>query len=248
MCEPWSINAKNKLLKLLVIKCIYLIANENFVFVCLSGMERENLYKLLPGKNIAILTPYVHSEAIKWEKSEVSLNNILFLGRLHTKKGINELLSVASRMPEDCELHIAGTGSPHVIKRIEGLVDSGVSIVYHGDLRGRAKWALYERCHALILPTYSENFGYVVPEALSAGCIILTTNNTPWPSFLNNLRGFILIKDVTVNGILEAIDDLRSLRINSEEEYNKIYLENRSYYIRNFGIINVRKKYQRLFL
>ena len=34
--------------------------------------------------------------------------------------------------------------------------------------------------HLFFLPTLAENFGYVILEALTAGCIVLTSDRSPW--------------------------------------------------------------------
>jgi len=53
-------------------------------------------------------------------------------------------------------------------------------IVFTGPVYGADKDALYRMADLLVLPTYSENFGVVVIEALAQGCPVITTKGTPW--------------------------------------------------------------------
>ena len=52
--------------------------------------------------------------------------------------------------------------------------------MFTGALDDEKKWEAYARADLFVLPTYSENFGIVVAEALWAGVPVITTKGTPW--------------------------------------------------------------------
>ena len=58
-----------------------------------------------------------------------------------------------------------------------GLMDA---FIFTGALDDEAKWEAYARADLFVLPTYSENFGIVVAEALWAGVPVIATKGTPW--------------------------------------------------------------------
>src|SRR5690606_10208129 len=59
-----------------------------------------------------------------------------------------------------------------------------------GSVDGEAKWDLYRRASLFVLPSYSENFGVVVGEALAAGVPVITTRATPWEILETNRCGW----------------------------------------------------------
>ncbi len=106
---------------------------------------------------------------------------LLFLSRIHPKKGCDLLVEAFARISEadpELDLVIAGpdeTGlTPGLKARAEEL---GVASRIHwtGMLTGDAKWGAYHGAEAFILPSHQENFGVVVAEALACGLPVLTT-------------------------------------------------------------------------
>jgi glycosyltransferase involved in cell wall biosynthesis len=128
----------------------------------------------------------------------------LFLSRIHRKKGLPLLLEAWARLapagwrvrivgPDEdghtaelrqlCEkLKLAhgtrvGTGG-HGVLGDEG--GAGPAIEFCGPLEGDAKWAAFREADLFVLPTYSENFGIAVAEALACRLPVITTTGAPW--------------------------------------------------------------------
>jgi glycosyltransferase involved in cell wall biosynthesis len=101
----------------------------------------------------------------------------LFLSRINWKKGLDRLITAWQWVP-DLLLVIAGNDDENYRPRLEELAKSvGVAdrIVFLGPVSDAHKWALYERAQLFLLPSYSENFGNVVAEAMAMGCPVLVT-------------------------------------------------------------------------
>ena len=104
---------------------------------------------------------------------------VLFLSRLDPKKNIEGLLhawgSIQQDFP-DVYLRIAGAGDAAYVARLRALaVDLSLQrIEWLGHVAGEYKTALLQQADAFVLPSYSENFGIAVAEALAAGlpCIV----------------------------------------------------------------------------
>lgn len=102
---------------------------------------------------------------------------LLFLGRLSWKKGLDRLLTAFARTA-GARLALAGNDEEGIRPRLESLArDLGCAsrVDFLGPVGGREKAALLHRALALVLPSYSENFGNVVLESWAAGRPVAVT-------------------------------------------------------------------------
>lgn len=115
-----------------------------------------------------------------------SPRRVLFLSRIHPKKGLDLLLSVWSSLPPDmpARLLIAGTASPGAAESLARTlrVLPGPPAEYLGPVRGEEKFRLLASAWILVLPSWNENYGMVIAEALASGTPVIATRGTPWES------------------------------------------------------------------
>jgi glycosyltransferase involved in cell wall biosynthesis len=109
-------------------------------------------------------------------------NFLLFLARLHEKKGIDLLLrafAASKRELPDMALVIAGPGDAATASAMRTLASSlGIAsdVIWTGPLYGNAKWNALRAAEAYILPSHQENFGISVVEALACGTPVLISD------------------------------------------------------------------------
>lgn len=148
--------------------------------------EKENLLKLGYNNRIKIIANGIDVENIEIKKEWARKKQILFLSRIHVKKGINFLLEAVAELKNelaDYTIHIAGEGDTDYIKQLKEKARAlGISnlILFCGGVYGEKKWELFQKADVFILPTYSENFGIVIAESLASGTPVITTKGTPW--------------------------------------------------------------------
>jgi glycosyltransferase involved in cell wall biosynthesis len=112
----------------------------------------------------------------------------IFLGRIHSKKGVDLLLKAYQRLNDHADangaaavpdLVIAGPCfDPAYLTSLKQLVRGRVAEKVHwtGMLTGDAKWGALHRADAFILPSHQENFGIAVVEALACGTPVLLSD------------------------------------------------------------------------
>lgn len=102
---------------------------------------------------------------------------LLFLGRINWKKGLDRLIPALTYVP-DIPLIIAGNDEENYQPVLEKLAETHRvrdRILFVGSVQDSDKVALLKNAAALILPSYSENFGNVILEAMAAGCPVVVT-------------------------------------------------------------------------
>ena len=103
---------------------------------------------------------------------------ILFLGRIHWKKGIDRLIPALAAVPE-AHLAVVGNDEENLLPELKALVErcgiAGRVSFLPRVVEGPDKHRLFAAAKVFVLPSYSENFGNVVVEAMALGCPVLVT-------------------------------------------------------------------------
>jgi glycosyltransferase involved in cell wall biosynthesis len=104
---------------------------------------------------------------------------IAFLGRIHPGKGLELLIPAFARTGSDETLVIIGPDSENFRARVESMIsDAGITdrVIFTGMLRGPDRIAALADADLFALPSFHENFGLAVVEALAAGVPVIISN------------------------------------------------------------------------
>jgi glycosyltransferase involved in cell wall biosynthesis len=149
---------------------------------------------------------------------------VLYLGRLHPKKGIDQLIAAWRRVEDrhpDWQLDIVGplTGTyPDELRRmIAQMAVKRAQLM--GPFYGADKTKAYQRSDLFVLPTLNENFGNTVAEALSHGVPVITTKGAPWGGLEAHHCGWWV--DHGVSPLAAALDEAMNLDTASLKEMGK---------------------------
>lgn len=111
---------------------------------------------------------------------------VLFLGRIHFKKGLDILCRAwrNCRRPSDAHLVLAGPDFEGTQTRVEALIDElGIrsSVTFTSMLRGDRKWGALKAAQLFVLPSYSEGLSVSVIEAMGMRLPVLISKQCNVP-------------------------------------------------------------------
>lgn len=135
----------------------------------------------------------------------------LFLSRISWKKGLDRLIS-AWKWVDGLHLIIAGNDDEDYLPKLQSLAtNEGVASRVHfiGAASDEHKWALYEHAELFVLPSYSENFGNVVAEAMAMSCPVVVTEEVGLAKFVRDHGAGVVSSGEPIQ-LARAINDLNA--------------------------------------
>lgn len=185
MLEPWAVNHrawKKRLAWWLYQRRDLQTAR---VLHATAAQEADNLRRLGLSQPIAVIPNGIDlPTGVEHRRLTEGRRVALFLSRIHPVKGLLNLVEAWRLVrPAGWRLLIAGPdedGHRAVVEqriRAAGLTDD---CEFVGPVEGQRKTELYRMAHLFVLPSFTENFGVVVAEALSYGLPVITSRGTPW--------------------------------------------------------------------
>ena len=221
MLEPWALNHKALKKKIAMALFQRRDLESAALFIATAAMEYESIRALGLRQPVAVIP-----NGVQFGPAPLPGNTAvapvphrperlaLFLSRVHPKKGILNLLNAwALAAPQGWRLQIAGPDEGGHLAEVMALarklgIDHAVD--YLGELAGDAKTQAYLGADLFVLPTFSENFGVVVAEALAHGLPVITTRGAPWADLETFGCGWWV--DIGVDPLVHALREAMALR------------------------------------
>jgi glycosyltransferase involved in cell wall biosynthesis len=147
----------------------------------------------------------------------------LFLSRIHPVKGLLNLVEAWSRVrPAGWRVVVAGPNENGHEREVKDAVrNKGLdhAFTFVGPQEGPAKWHLFRQADIFVLPTFTENFGMVIAEALGAEIPVITTKGAPWSKLVSSGCGWWV--DVGVEPLTAALTEALSLSDEARREMGR---------------------------
>jgi len=105
------------------------------------------------------------------------------ISRIDPKKGLHVMLEALSQLPESVTLDIYGDGDSDYLAALHRIVEERAlcrRVTFHGHVDGERKQHAFEAADLFVLPSFSENFGMAVAEALAHGLPVVVSKAAPW--------------------------------------------------------------------
>ena len=212
MLEPWSLR-QGKFKKKIALKLFqYKDLAKATCIHATAPMEVESI-RALGFKNPIALIPNGINISEFPAKAPIKLKapkKILFLSRIHIKKGIENLIDAWALIDENLrkswKIEIVGNGDISYIASLKNRIAAknlGIQIEITKPVFGAEKIKLFREASLFVLPTFSENFGIVIAEALASYTPVITTKGTPWQELDSQNCGWWI--DIGIEPLKEAL-------------------------------------------
>lgn len=210
MLEPWALNHsrwKKKVVEYLIERrnlrradCLHALCEAEADHFRSYGLK--NPIAIIPnGIDPAEILTREKDPAGEKSPGPARRRRILFLSRLHSKKGLDNLLQAWKRLAAEFkawQLVIAGSGEPAYETRLKNITREQISegsIVFPGAVYGDDKKQVLAGAEAFVLPSFSEGFSMAVLEAAAAGLPVLLTPECNFPELAKSNGAFEISAD-----------------------------------------------------
>lgn len=226
MLEPWALNHRRWKKRLAWILYQRQDLERASGLHATAQSEAENLRKL--GLNAPIFVvpngiqppPDDYVELKPSTTGAPRIQRAVFLSRVHPKKGLPMLAEAWRRLrPHGWRMVVVGPDEDGHLAEVKALaVRLGIAQdwEFHPQAFGDEKWRRLAEADLMILPTYSENFGSVVPEALLVETPVITTTGAPWQGLQSQSCGWWTTP--TIDGIEDALREAIKLSPQARRE------------------------------
>ncbi|NSW46007.1 MAG: glycosyltransferase [Bacteroidales bacterium] len=201
MLEPWALNYKKWKKKL----ALWIYQNNDLKkAACIHAtgkMEAQHIRQLGYTNPIAIIpNPIELKEKKTYTNLKKEKKRLAFIGRLHKIKNIESLMHAWTKIKntQDWELVLVGDGEKNYVQSLKQLVANLQiqNILFTGFLAGEEKEKIMQTLDFVVLPSFSENFGMVVGEALQNEIPVIASTGTPWDDLQKHQCGWWVNNDV----------------------------------------------------
>ena len=158
----------------------------------------------------------------------------LFVGRIYPVKGLPMLVEAWAKVrPDGWRVKIVGPDEAGHQAEVLALVRAaGLDevIEFTGPLDGDALQDAYRQAELFVLPSYTENFGMVVAEALAHGVPVIASQGTPWSGLRDHGCGWW--SEISSGGLAEALAQATAC---SSEQLRQMGARGRAWMQRDFS-------------
>lgn len=248
MLYPAALN-KSKWIKKILLKLFQFKDLEKATVLHATCKQEMEYIRSLGLKNpIAVIpNPLEILKDITSIKNNHSVKRVGFIGRFAPIKNIEILIkgwAQTGKNNPDWELVFIGDGAREYTLRLVKLAESfGIkNILFTGFLSGSIKEDMIRSLTFLVLPSKSENFGMVVPEALINEIPVIASKGTPWEELNTCNAGWWI--ETGIEPLVEALKKAMQL---SDEERQVMGQNGRKLVEENYSIESVAAKMIRLY-
>ena len=210
--------------KIFITGCKVICLLKNITWSVTSELEANDVKRVL-GKRIKyIVAEDLPRSNVPGYRPREGTFSVAFLSRISPIKNLIAAIEILERVHSTIEFYIYGPVEDKEYwnkckKELEKLPEN-VRWHYKGDVPSEEVQEKLSRHDVFLFPTLGENYGHVIFEALSVGCIPVISDQTPWTIIKEQQAGYVLnVK--AIDGFSDAIDMIYNMEWQDRMEMQK---------------------------
>lgn len=210
--QRWEGSSRTWLKRLWETVCNALLSPARCVLHVTSREEADQSRLRISRARIEIVNNGVDIPREPVSRSRAGALRLLFIGRLHPKKGIENLLEAMSKLDHKITLAVYGTGDVEYQAALQKCMEElGLTgrVRFAGQADGEAKSRAFWEADVCVVPSFTENFAMVIAEALAHGVPVIASRGTPWQAVVQ--RGCGLWVENDPDSLANAAREVRGL-------------------------------------
>lgn len=146
----------------------------------------------------------------------------VFISRIHPKKNLLQALQLVGEMQGNIEFSIYGPLEDKnywaKCQSVSATFPESIQVKYHGLLNHAQIIPTFMNQHFFLFPTFGENYGHVISEALIGGCPVIISDQTPWRQLEAKGAGW----DIALDNIMKFKEVLQECVDMNQTDYQTL--------------------------
>lgn len=223
----------------------------NICFQSTSEEETKAICKYIGAnsKNIFFLTnvPSIPDKEYKKKIKEKGASKFVFLSRIHPKKNLISAIRFFQNINGKVRFDIYGpiedkTYWDNCQLEIKKLPDN-ITVNYCGLVVHDEVHQIFSKYDAFLFPTFSENYGHVIAEALSVGTPVIISNQTPWQKLELSNAGW----DIPLEEEQKYVSSMQCIIDMDEPTYRNMCKSSKEFFMKQVRLKELESKYRECF-
>ena len=187
--------------------CEKMLRRADLILV-LSELEKQNISKCWQNLRVEVLPNAVAVEDFSEVKTENEIKTLIYLGRLDSAKGLNEIIAACRRLKKaNFKFYFrafgAGASKDFFIAEMQKIL--GADFYFGGVISGAEKKAELNRADIFVLPSYFEGLPLALLEAMAAGCVPIVSGLADGDAIIENGKNGFLIETKNVEQLTDKL-------------------------------------------
>lgn len=222
---------------------------KNIYFQSTSEEETQAIKKYLAASSerIFFLTniPSIAKQAFEYSEKKEGEAKLVFLSRIHPKKNLIQAIKCLRNVKGNVTFDVYGPLEDEGYwelcqNEIKALPDN-IKVNYCGLVTHDDVHKTFSQYDAFLFPTFSENYGHVIIEALVSGCPVILSDQTPWNDLEAEGAGYVCpIEDIPAfeKAIQKVVDSNTS----------KLHIKAKQYAEKKMNLESLKEEYQNVLI